>query len=241
MTRSHVSAFAFGVITTAAAGCMASTIALAAEYLPLDLGVTRQYVGDEGGAETLVVTGTRTLFGTEVKVISYQNSTVNEGLENYWTTAPDGDVLLWGFYRNVEEFGRVYQPPVRMVDAPLSVGRQWATTFAIYTFPGYVVQGTATYPLEVYTEGPVSVPAGTYSAYGIGLGNPPLLAGHTITGEVVTGDIREDVATDWWSDGVGRVQYDLDRRYQLLSADPPTPTTGISWGRVKALSRTACR
>ena len=42
-------------------------------------------------------------------------------------------------------------------------------------------------------------------------------------------------AIRWWSDGVGRVQYQSSDLYQLTSYDMPTPTFHTTWGAVKRL------
>lgn len=228
-------AVALTLLTSAAFASLLPAPGLAEEYLPLPLGATWHYVGDAGGGETLVVTGTRVLFGTETQVVSYENSTMNDGLENYWTTAPDGDVFLWGFFRNLQGWGWAYYPPLRMVDAPLSPGQQWSTTTTLYDLPELVPQSTFDYPLEVYTEGTITVPAGSFFAYGIGPATPLPIFGYTVAGEVITADIRDRTASDWWSDGVGRVQYVVDQTYALTSFEMPTPIVPTSWGRVKAL------
>jgi hypothetical protein len=237
MTRIRLVAVSLSFLTGAVTLGAAAAGALAAEYLPLPLGATWQYISEAGGAETQIVTGTRNLFGTDTWVISYQDSPLNDGLENYWTTNAEGDVFLWGFFRNLQGWGWAYQPPIRMVDAPLSLGQEWSTTYTIYELPGFVPEGTNEYPLEVSSEGMVTVPAGTYFAYGIGIPELPLLGGYSITGEVVAGAPGHRAASDWWSDGVGRVQYEVDQIYRLTSFGWPTPVAVTSWGRVKALYR----
>ena len=72
------------------------------DYLPLQVGNTWSYEGSGGYAETMTVIGTTEVLGEVVSVIDYSASTSNEPLENYWTRASDGDVMLWGFFRDEE-------------------------------------------------------------------------------------------------------------------------------------------
>src|SRR5262245_19485316 len=96
--------------------------ALAENYLPLAVGNTWHYAAIGGHSEDQVVTATHVVWGTPTYVIDYQNSSSNAGLENYWTTDGAGDVLLWGWWRELEGFGLLWQPPIPAVEGPLFLG-----------------------------------------------------------------------------------------------------------------------
>jgi len=113
-----------------------------------------------------------TVWDEEVFVISYAPSTQNQGLENYWTTEPDGDVDVWGFWRPILEVGFIYDPVIRLVDAPLYLGKTWSQTVDVYTLPGPVYSGTIELTYEVLEEGTVVVSGGSYYSFGIGQNLP---------------------------------------------------------------------
>ncbi|HEY2956467.1 MAG TPA: hypothetical protein VGK89_14605 [Candidatus Eisenbacteria bacterium] len=197
------------------------------------------YSGLQQASETMTVTGTVLIRGRQAFVIRYGPSLYNEGLENYWSTSPDGDVLLHGFNRSLENFGYVYDPPIVLLDAPLAVGSTWTQTVNYYALPDTTPAGTFTITFGVFEAGALAVPAGTFYAYGIGQapGGVMVLAGtgtFSVTGRRIT---SSSTATDWWAEGVGRVKYASDQEYQLESFTGPTGTDAITWGGLKALYR----
>jgi hypothetical protein len=87
--------------------------ARAQSYLPLQVGNQWVYSFPPDGSETKTVTGTVQVFGREASVIRYGPSPDNEGLENYWSISPDGDVLLHGFNRTLDPgLNFLYDPPI---------------------------------------------------------------------------------------------------------------------------------
>lgn len=180
------------------------------------------------------------MFGSDVSVISYDQSTENNGLTNFWTVEGDGDVNLCGFYRSGEGFGRAYFPPIKMLDAPLAVGQTWTESCDIYTYPDLVKIGELQISFAVYESGPVSVPAGDFETYGIGFAfpleqAPPTPVGFSIDGAVETAQ-RGAGASEWWALDVGKVQYRSSDLFQLTTYDLPTPLQSLSWGRLKVRS-----
>ncbi len=160
------------------------------------------------------------------------------GLINYWTSAPDGGVLLWGFSRPT--WGILYQPPIRMVDAPLFVGKTWSESVDLYALPDTNFYMTMDFGFEVHEDPELTVPAGAFPTFGIGGpsgGTSTILDGrYTLTGEVVAN--KSPSANTWYSLGVGMVQDSLDYLYQLETyTDHPVAVEVSSWGAVKALYR----
>jgi hypothetical protein len=215
---------------------------LAAEpFLPLAVGNNWEYDGLVGEHELWRVQSTSTIWGSETYRILFEESTQNEGLRNYWTSDEDGSALLWGFYRWQEDSGKLYAPPLRMVDAPLHVGKTWRCTTHVYDLPDTVYSETMVQTFVVYSEGPISVPAGDFYAYGVGTTVPP--PGFSEPGKTVGLDGRVTqvgslgLATDWWTEGVGEVQYKANDTYRLTSYELITAVDPTSWGRIKAVFR----
>lgn len=202
-----------------------------------------------GERDVLTVIGMTQLRGHDVFVIEYSNSTYNNGLRNFWTNESDGDVLLWGF-RESDGSGFLYDPPIRMVDAPLSLGRSWTSATTVSSDPDTIPHSDVTFLFEVYEAGVLDVPAGSFYAYGVGYTQ----AGYIRTAEIpatrgvfdilgrVPGSSRANRtvasnATDWWSENIGELQYLSTDTYQLSSFDAPTPARVVSWGGIKSRFR----
>jgi hypothetical protein len=216
------------------------------EYQPLESGWQWIYDNPSGGIQTMSITGEREVLGVTTKVRLQVEDT--QTYENYWTRDAAGGLFLHGAY-NYDGFGIAYAPPIQMVNAPLFLGKTWITV-NIYT---YGLDGNPDggppfdYPLRVYFEGAVTVPAGEFYAYGVGYDIGPRVifsrGGKTydLLGRSVTaGDLpRTDNTTDWYTDGVGEVMfgYVYGDIYRLRSFDTPVPTQATTWGRVRALYR----
>lgn len=219
------------------AGSLVAVPVLAQPYLPLAVGNHWSYQGIGGKHEQQTITGTTMILGRDVYVKSTTESSSNSGLENYWSTEPDGDVFLHGFYRNIEAFGVVYDPPLRMVDAPLAMGKSWTTHAAIFYLPG-MTPGESFDFTESVLEGAkkLTVPAGTFAAFGIGQTLAPPAA-RTLAGSplALDGSVQaiSAQASEWYSAGVGEVQFQADDLYQLSSYDFPTPVASTTWGKLK--------
>jgi hypothetical protein len=173
-----------------------------------------------------------------VHIIDYSASTHNDPLQNYWTTGADGDVLLWGFFRDEEGgFGAAYQPPLVWIDAPLFVGKTWACTTQVYWLPDEVPAGPAVYEFTVTWDGVLAVPAGSFQSIAIGFADPvgPTAprAGFGADGVAVGSRADPD---RWFSDGVGQVQYEAEALYRLVSFGV-TPVQAASWAHIKLLYR----
>ena len=218
---------------------LGSTPALAdPAYLPLGIGNTWSYEGSGDEAETMTVVGTAEVLGETVSVIDYSESSQNEPLENYWSCGSDGDVLLWGFFRDeVGGWGVAYDPPIRWVEVPAAVGTTWACTTQIYSLPDEIPGDVAVFEFTVTWEGILSLPAGSFQVIAIGFADPWLrgvaVAGYSTDGRALAGRSEPD---RWLSDGVGLVQYDATELYQLVSYGT-SPVELATWTRVKLLYR----
>jgi hypothetical protein len=91
----------------------------------------------------------------------------------------------------------------------------------------------------------LSVPAGTFPSVGVGQGPPPtakaFLDAHGITldGRRATAASKgaPPAATDWFSAGVGEVQYASSDFFQLVGYGNPTAALQTTWGGLKRLYR----
>ena len=216
---------------------MAGT-AIAEEFLPLEPGNFWSYRDAAGLEELQVVTGQVPIFDANPFAIEYTDSPENQGLINYWSTEPDGDILLWGFF--VDGWGYVYQPPIRMLDAPLNIGKSWSTTTLFHTLPDTLPYQTFEAAFTAYEEPVLTVPAGEFTCWGIGPSDPATKAAHqgryTLWGTVVS---DKNAGPDtWYSPGVGVVQYGVGSLLKLETyTDHPVGVQISSWGAVKALYR----
>jgi len=214
--------------------------ALAQPYFPLAIGNSWDYQTAGGVHETQTITGTTTVFGHTAFVNTFTNNPDNAGLENYWQVGNNGGVLLLGFFRSNDGFGIVYDPALTIVDAPLAVGKTWSSEATFYRLPAMTTEGTFTVSFSAYEDVMLTVPAGTYHAFGIGQYLPPGSA-KTFAGAPLNLDgtlrVTAGQATDWYTAGVGEVQYGPGDLFQLVGLNLPTPATALSWGRVKAVYR----
>lgn len=210
--------------------------AQADQYLPLCVGNWWEYLGSYlGEHEIQRVERTEIVSGQEVYCIVYRESTHNEGLTQYWTAPSDGTVNLWGWVLS-DGYGILYDPPIKMIEAPLWLGKIWEQSCAVYNLPGMTLIGVFDFDCKVYEEFDLAVPAGGFHVYGVGFteGLTRPYASRDIAGQWI-GVGKHSEAYSWWSDQVGIVQYSTSDMYQLVGFPGPTPVSQTSWGHVKAL------
>jgi hypothetical protein len=212
-------------------------------WLPLVIGNRWEYVDTGGGQHAEVIDTTITFQGRAVFVKSYFGG-INTGLENYWMIDPDGSVELCGFWDG--RFGLAYEPPLKMLAAPPSVGQAWSTHTVAYRLPDMTLYETFDTDWRVEEEVLLHVPAGSYDCLAVsqversgGLAHPP---GRTLDGRklasAIAGSTPSAPPVDWWADDVGFVQFlSGGELYRLQSFRDVTPVRPFTWGRLKQLYR----
>lgn len=228
-------------------GASAPWSASHAAWLPLAIGNKWQYVDDTEDAHIEEITDLGHVRGRRMFVKSYIGGQ-DDGLVNFWQIGTDGSVLLGGYYRAAQPFGLVYEPPVRIFPGSPVVGTEWTTHTIAIAIPDNVIFAEFDLYWAVAEEVTLSPPAGTFHCFGVGQVAPPAVAfapegqawgidgrvARRATGVLGTGPAS---ATEWYSDGVGLVQFDTGVPYVLQSYDVPTPAVTSSWGRIKGLYR----
>jgi hypothetical protein len=218
-------------------------------WLPLQIGNRWVYTIPGGGVYSEVITTTFQLHGRTVFVKKYIGGP-HDGLENYWLTDSDGNVFLAGVNNRAgggDASG--YEPPVKLFATTPSLGLTWDTRVALYDLLTGVVIDSLDFRCEVLEDVSLTVPAGQFHAFGVGTdvtfaGPSPSLTradrqAFTLDGRLlVTAKNRvNSVATMWYAQGVGVVQFEPGGGYQLQSFGNPTEVARTTWGRVKSLYR----
>lgn len=241
--EARVSAFVAGALLVAACAALAQGPEV---YLPLETGDHWSYQSDLGTTEEMTITGEFSVLGVVTRV--RLEDLVTDLVENYWTTDDSGDLFLHGAHNLMYGFQVAYQPPIRMIDAPLSQGKAWVTSAVhLYNLDGTPWGGDASdIALVVDFAGNVEVPAGSFPAFGIGFNTQTLAladkdgAEYDVFGRRVRDRVdKSDVdITEWYAAGVGIVQktrYPGDQHlFQLTSFGLPSALRSTSWGSLKA-------
>jgi hypothetical protein len=209
--------------------------------LPLEIGNHWEYRSVGGAVQVETITGTRTVLGREVFVKTYSFGP-DAGVDNWWQTGPGGEVLLAGFDRH-DGFSLGYDPPITMCGGSPTPGDAWTTHVVAYdmTDPSNHLEFDITFrALEVVS---LSVPAGTFSSVGVGQDLPPVAKAFLAARGLALDGRRASAAskgatptpTDWFSAGVGEVQYTSSDLFQLVGYGNPTPALQTTWGGLKRL------
>jgi hypothetical protein len=226
---------------------VATSAVLSYDYHPLAVGSHWEYYSTFYGEQSMTIVAEQAILGVTTRVrLQIEPDQV---WENFWSKDSSGDVFLHGAVNFTAAFEVAYVPPIKMVAAPLLLGKSWVTNgIRCYDLDGTPWEGDPfDYALRVYTEGALTVPAGDFYSYGVGydIGSGFVLGGRQGTFDVFgrrVGDsqLAADNATEWYSDGVGVVQSCdfTDRQYasRLLSYELPTASTQVTtWGQLKAV------
>ncbi len=218
-------------------------------YHPLSVGTEWHYATQSGLSDDTSITGEREILGV---VTAVRLQEINENgeppfaYETYWTANEEGDLWLHGHQNVGDSVGVAYSPPVLMVDAPLFYGKSWVTSGVQPCFLDGTPLGTdpIDYPAYVSFAGNLEVPAGTFYSFGIAWGRD-LTVFHPRSGETYDifgrrvrpgSEAIQRQATEWYSEGVGMVQYlypSPDDMLKLTSWQP-TPVATESWGTIKS-------
>jgi len=218
-----------------------------AQWLPLAIGNEWTYMdeGDEPHVEAITDLGR--VRGRRMYVKSYVGGP-DDGLLNFWALDDDGSVLLGGYYKPWYPFGLVYEPPVRVFPGSPAVGLEWTTHSVAYSVPDNVFYAEFDLYWRVQQEVTLVLQAGTFNAFGVGQVAPPAVSlspegqAWTLDGRVAGPSAGArfngpDSASEWYSDGVGLVKYDVGEPFHLSAYNFATPAVTSSWGRIKQLYR----
>jgi hypothetical protein len=237
------------ITIVASAACLATLVVIPAvfphDYHPLQIGSHWQYFSTYWGDESMTIVGDQLILGVTTRV--RLQSEPDQVWENFWSKDSSGDLFLHGAVNFTDPFAVAYSPPIKMVAAPLYLGKTWVTTgIRPCDFDGTPWEGDPfDYPLRVYSEGALTVPAGAFYSYGVGydVGTGLLLTTHQGTFDIFgrhlgNAQLTADNAAEWYSDGIGVVQscVFLDRQYasRLVAYQlPSVATEATTWGRVK--------
>ena len=230
-----------------AAGPGATTI-----YHPLDVGTEWHYANELGQTHSRSMTGIQDVLGVETVVrheeIS-ESGAVIDLFANFWTCDGEGDLYLHGAVNYMYGFEAAYCPPIMIVDSPLEYDKVWVTQdVQRCDLDGSNCDDPFDAAYIVCVEEEVLVPAGAFHSFGIGdYPVPPRL--QSLVGiqfdvfgrRLPTGGLGSRFfARDWYSEGVGAVQfqyYTEPERMMRLEYWLPTPVEPATWGRLKALYR----
>jgi len=216
--------------------------ASAQDYQPLTPGNFWTYLLDDGTHQVRVVGEMVSLFGNMVFPLGHPEMDSYQNLVNYWSTGPDGDLLLWGWSRG--NGGYYYLPPIVLVDSPLALGKSWSTTVDVYAVSDSSFVSADEFSFAVYDHADITVPAGTFESWGVGYGTSSKknfiegrynLMGEEIGAEVSagTGDVES-----WYAEGVGLVQHNLSTVHRLEDySGRLVANKATTWGGIKAIFR----
>lgn len=210
-------------------------------FFPLQQGWEWEYTGDGGDNVTAWVAGINVVQGIETTVLHWQYSgEVDDYLEQYYTIGNDGAVLIHGFWNQTAELMRSFTPPIVLLPASLTLGAEWCTTVQGYLdLEGTLPDGDPfDLCLRVNAVETVHVPAGDFTAFGVGQFLPP---GTDDTKRLTFGrpsGSKDEFSSDWYAAGTGEVILAAYQRFELRSfSSPPTPSRAATWGRLKILYR----
>lgn len=207
----------------------------AAEYLPLDLGNFWNYSTVDGAVERIQISEETTVLGRDVFVIEFIESEENQGLKSFWSTGPDNDTYLHGFWRQ-SGWGLAYDPPILYLDAPLDLGKTWTTHFDAYSLPDTTYDTSWDATLEVSEAGIYEVGAGSFPGFGIQeVGETRERSAYALDGRLQKNPGRG--ADAWYSEGVGEIQYDRGPLFTLDSYSGTVASDTETWDGIKALFR----
>lgn len=211
-------------------------------WQPLDVGRRWEYRSVGGAHQVETIIGTLVLRGRSVAAKYYAEGS-DAGLENYWMNGADGTVFLCGFSSPSAGLALAYEPPIAYLPGPPALGVSRTTNVTAYNIGDGTVNSSFAITCAVLQEADLSLPAGMFHALGTGQVAPvrPAIVTargtYSLDGRSLGGPSAGlgAAASDWYSDGVGDVQYQSTDLYQLIGFGLPTPATRSSWGAVKRL------
>jgi hypothetical protein len=219
-----------------ASALLASTVlarpAPAESCYPLGLGYQWKYRSVHGEHDTETIVGTTTMWGHEVYIKEWSESTWNDGFIWWTSTDSSGAGLLWGYYNSGwPTGGRLYYPPVVLIPGAPAVGDEWSDTTLVKFLPDTTHSEIYVYTRRVYTDEILTLPAGDIQAFGVGW--VVLSMDETPEGAIL-GQRSGREAGEWFAPGIGLVQYASSDLYGLADYNfTVTRTEGVTWGGLK--------
>jgi hypothetical protein len=215
-------------MSTLLAMAAAQAPALAESCYPLALGYQWKYQSAHGEHDTETIVDTTTMWGHEVYVKEWSESTWNNGFVWWTSTDSTGAGLLWGIYQSgASEYGWLYYPPVKLVPGTQAVGDQWSDTTLVRFLPDTTQTMTLMYTRRIYSNEVLALPFGEIQAYGIGY--------ESLSANAAMCGLRDDrEAGEWFAPGIGIVRYTSSDRYELTEYNfLVIPAEDATWGRLK--------
>ena len=215
--------------------------------LPLAVGNVWNFQGNSGTVSIEAITGSRLLRGRTVAVKSYLAGP-DSGLVNWWVPGADGEVLLAGFDNPAAGLSLAYEPPITICSGAPAMGDLWTAAVTAYVVPAMTVYSGFQITYGLVEHGFYLVPAGEFHAYGVAqmsLPTVPSAAGDRqlmLDGRYAAGAAGASVrapgtttinATDWYTSGLGEIQYFTSELFRLTDYQVATPARSRSWGAVK--------
>ena len=234
------------------AAAMTAVLALAAAapalagssqpMMPLTPGFYWDYVSPGGVHQFEAIGGTLTLLGRTVTEKGYTGGP-DAGLVNWWLTGPAGEVQLAGFDNPTAGLSLAYDPPITVCGGTPLAGDLWLTHVTAYQLPTMAVYATFDLTYGLIEEVDLTLPAGTFHTFGVGqvvFAAPFAAAGGAALGldgrSLGTGPAATRAAasaSDWYSPGVGDVQFVASDLFRLESYGVADPVHAATWGQVK--------
>jgi hypothetical protein len=215
---------------------------LADPWQPLEVGRRWEYRGVGGAHQVEHITGLLSLRGRTVAVKAYDEG-ADAGLENYWQLGADGTVYLCGFAQPGGGLALAYEPPIAYLPGPPALGVGRTTDVTAYNLVDGSVYTAISLRFSILEEVDLVLPGGAFHALGTGevAPAPPTIVARgrtfSLDGRSLGGMPANlgSSPSDWFTDGVGVVQYLSSDLYQLVATDLPTPTLHHTWGALKRL------
>lgn len=220
------------------------------DYFPLDIGNQWYYEDALSNTMLMTITGTELVHGVDTYVRTLELGGYSpQTSQTFFTSTSEGDLFVHGG-RSLTFPSYFYcEPPMLAVDGPLYLGKTWVTRDVIfYDSLGVPMTDPMDFAYEVYFEGEVTVPDGTYYCYGIGSPYSPYTvlasapeACHGMDAALTTtgGSPPMGEAVVWHADGLGIVQgymweYTPDYLMKLEWHSLPVGVQATTWGALKS-------
>jgi hypothetical protein len=249
MARSILAAFAAALLVTAATVAAATPQPGSSTTSPPLLVLTGaylcEYVTPGGLRQVEMITGNTMVLGRLVWVKEYSVGP-DAGLRNWWLLGPTGDVQLAGFDSPALGLSLAYDPPITLCGGDPLAGDLWTTHVTAYELPAMSVYAVMDLTYGLLEQGPLALPIGPTPAFGVGQTAALPLAAATPARCTLDGRRLPDTAqaasaasaaTDWFSPGIGLVQYQTIDLFQLRSYGIVLPVKATTWGALKAARR----